>query len=242
MNNLQSKTLAQLVNANYRTAAIFEKYNLDFCCRGKRTLLQACNESQLPFETIERELELVQNKLHSQGWQDMSLGQLADHIVVTHHAFVKSESPSITGYLDKIAAKHGDRHPELLPLAETFHELAQEMASHMEKEEQIVFPLLKAYESALHAADENDKNLTGLTAPIAMMEDEHDHAGRLLDRIRELTGNFIPPADACTTYKLAFASLQAFQTDLHQHVHLENNILFPRAIRLMEETKAASLN
>ena len=92
MNNLQSKTLAQLVNANYRTAAIFEKYNLDFCCRGKRTLLQACNESQLPFETIERELELVQNKLHSQGWQDMSLGQLADHIVVTHHAFVKSES------------------------------------------------------------------------------------------------------------------------------------------------------
>jgi regulator of cell morphogenesis and NO signaling len=243
MNNIQSKTLAQLVNANYRAATVFEKYKLDFCCRGKRTLLQACVELNLPVEAVERELELVtNNEQQSTSVNALSLSKLSDHIVATHHAFVKNETPSIRHYLNKILTKHGDRHPELKILAETFNELSLEMSTHMEKEEQVVFPLLKEYENNKNEQHDERKRLNSLSSPISMMEDEHDHAGRLLDKIRLLTANFTPPADACTTYKLAFSSLHAFQTDLHLHVHLENNILFPKAMKLHEDRKNAMLN
>lgn len=242
MKNVQSKTLAQLVNANYRAATVFEKYNLDFCCRGKRTLLQACAELKLPVEAVEKELELVTNsERQTTGVHELSLTQLSDHIVDTHHVYVKSETPSISHYLNKIATKHGDRHPELKELAETFNELANEMSNHMEKEEAFVFPLLKAYESNSTEQDDSSR-FTGISTPLTMLEHEHDDAGRLLDKIRQLTSNFTPPADACTTYKLAFASLHAFQTDLHQHVHMENNILFPKAMKLQEERNNAMLN
>ncbi len=237
MNTIQLKTLAQIVNDNYRSAFVFEKYNLDFCCRGKRTLEQACLESNLPVGLIEKEIETTtQSIITSFPLQDLSVTQLADYIVEKHHAYIKHESPVINNFLEKIAAKHGIIHPELRALTDTFNELTGEMESHMEKEEQEVFPLMKSYENQWNVNEAIGQS-TDLSVPITMMEEDHDHAGELLEKIRVLTDNFTPPVDACTTYKLAFAALHAFKIDLHQHVHLENNVLFPKAEQLLQKNK-----
>ncbi len=237
MNTIQFKTLAQLVNDDHRSAFVFEKYNLDFCCRGKRTLQQACLESQLPVDVVENELETLNESINT-AWpvQDLSVSQLADYIVEKHHGYIRNEGPVIRHFLEKIAAKHGSHHPELIELAAAYNELTGEMEVHMEKEEQDVFPLMKSFDDLTN--DREDAcHLTDLSSPIAMMEDDHDHAGQLLEKIRVLTGNFTPPADACTTYKLAFAALHAFKINLHQHVHLENNILFPKAMLLLQQNR-----
>ena len=237
MNNFQLKTLAQLVNEDHRAAFVFEKYNLDFCCRGKRTLQQACLESQLPVDVIESELgNFTQSVEPTFTEQNFSVTELADYIVEKHHFYVKNEGPVIRNFLEKIAAKHGGRHPELKELAAAYKELEDEMGIHMEKEEQVIFPLMKSFDGN-SKRDEMADQLSDLSLPIAMMEEDHDHAGHLLEKIRMLTGNFTPPADACTTYKLAFAALHAFKIDLHQHVHLENNLLFPKAALLLEQKR-----
>jgi len=232
-NELFSKTLAQIVNENHEAATIFEKYELDFCCKGKRSLEAACEERQLPAETIVEELSLALNKSESApvDFDKMTLAALADYIVSTHHDYTKRELPQIFHYLQKVSSKHGDRHNELHKIFEKFSELKDEMEMHMQKEELILFPKIKDLEKA---AQNNERSAFSIQIPITVMEDEHEHAGTLLKEIRDLTDNYNPPVDACTTYRLSFAALQAFEADLHQHVHLENNILFPRAVKLSE--------
>lgn len=150
--------------------------------------------------------------------------------------------PAILSYLEKVASKHGNGHPEMMRVLELFATVKEEMGQHMQKEEQILFPRIKEVEQQLGEGNEIIINNTYLLSPISMMEQEHDHAGSLLSEIRQLTNDYTPPADACTTYKLSFASLQAFEHDLHQHVHLENNILFPKALRLFVPVNQCSLN
>ena len=243
MTTLYSKSLAQIVNENHKTAYVFEKYHLDFCCKGKRLLKQACDELKVPVEQVVAELENVTSDSKvSVDFDKMSLSQLAEYIVLTHHDYVKKELPLIYSYLQKVASKHGDRHPEMLAVLNAFVELKEDMTEHMEKEETILFPRIRMVEFYSHENSETQINRSYLEAPIAVMEQEHENAGELLSQMRELTNNYTLPGDACTTYKLTFAALQAFEMDLHQHIHLENNILFPKTIKLFNTLNAVFLN
>jgi regulator of cell morphogenesis and NO signaling len=239
-NELLSKTLAQIVNENHQAASVLEKYDLDFCCKGKRSLQTACEEKNIPASLVATEIEnaLHQNKA-SEEFDKLSLTQLIDHIVSTHHSYAKKELTQIFAYLQKISTKHGDRHNELYVIFETFSSLREELEQHMMKEELILFPRIKALENFV---GNNDQGIMNIQMPIAVMEDEHDKAGKLLSEIRNYTDNFTPPGDACTTYRLSFAALHALETDLHQHIHLENNILFPKAIDLFNIKKEMAMN
>ncbi len=233
MNELLNKSLAQIVTGNHKTASVFEKYHLDFCCKGKRTLQQACAETNLDSGTLLAELDAANNtkpEAHQAG--NMTLQELAAYITETHHSYVKKEMPLIFGYLQKVTAKHGERHPELFKIFELFAAVKEEMELHMQKEEKILFPRITEIERLSRENAAIPVSTTFLSGPVSMMEQEHDHAGNMLAEIRELSRNYTPPADACTTYKLSFAALQAFELDLHQHVHMENNILFPKALQL----------
>lgn len=243
MNVLASKTLAQIVTNNYKAASIFEKHHLDFCCKGKRTLEQACSESDIKIEEVIEQLEKAGDINDSKtNYNELSLAQLSEHIVSTHHNYVKNEMPALLGYLQKVASKHGDRHPEMNKVFQIFVAVKEEMEFHMQKEEMVLFPRIKDIENQIQEGKKVVINSSYLQSPINMMEQEHDHAGSMLAEIRNLTNNYNPPADACTTYQLSFASLQAFELDLHHHVHLENNILFPKALKMFGETNKISLN
>jgi len=245
MNDLLTKSLAQIVNNNHRAAGVFEKHHLDFCCKGKRSLQQACAEIELSTDKILAELK--SNETGHKGktatdFNTISLSQLVEYIVTTHHEYVKKEMPAIAMYLQKIAAKHGEHHPEMLKVFELFMAVKEEMEQHMQKEEVVLFPRIKELEKQLGTGNSSQVNISYLKAPIHMMEQEHEHAGDALAEIRKLTSNFNPPADACTTYRLSFAALEAFELNLHQHVHLENNILFPKALHLFGELQKVALN
>jgi regulator of cell morphogenesis and NO signaling len=243
--SLSSLSLAQIVNSNHQAASVFEKYHLDFCCKGKRSLEQACSEQQLAISEVTADLKNIftKNNHVSIDFEKMDLIQLADYIVQTHHAYVKNEMPQIYAYLHKVSSKHGERHPELYKIFQTFSAVKEEMEGHMKKEELILFPRIKELEKV--ANNENASlqlNITYLQSPITVMEQEHDHAGSLLNDIRILSNDYTPPQDACTTYRLSFAALKAFELDLHQHVNLENNILFPKAIDMFRELQTTVSN
>ena len=232
MEQLISKTLSDIVNEQFQTASVFEKYHLDYCCKGRRSLQQACEEQNVPVNEIIADL----NKIYADtsttpDFNSIQLTQLAEYIVHTHHSYVKKEMPQITGFLQKVSSKHGNRHPELFKISELFTELAAEMTHHMDEEESVIFPRIKQLEkNGLEQLPLNAGMNEYLKLPIINMEVEHENAGNILSEIRYLTNNYTPPADACTTYKLMYACLHAFEIDLHQHVHLENSILFPKAL------------
>ena len=246
MSELLNKTLAQIVTGNHQAATVFEKYHLDFCCKGKRPLSEAINEKHLPVEAVVKELnEVLGNAANKEAalLNYINLSQLCDYIVDTHHAYVRQNSTQIALYLEKISGKHGGRHPELVEILQLFTTITEEMTEHMYKEENVLFPRIKELEK--HYAEKIPLALPAsayIEAPIAMMEQEHESAGSLLEKIREKTNNYTAPADACTTYRVAFASLQAFEADLHQHVHMENNILFPRAVEMIKQLNAQAAN
>ena len=239
MNTLASKSLAEIVNNNHRAAGIFEKHHLDFCCKGKRTLQEACTASNLPIHDILTALEQTKKEtayLTTPLHENLTLSQLADYIIAAFHGYTKNEMPVIAGYLQKVAAKHGDRHPEMKKVYEIFVALKEEMEEHMKKEEIVLFPRIKEIEQQATPGNHLQISMSYLNSPISMMEHEHDYAGQAMAEIRQLTNNYQPPADACTTYRLSFAALEAFELNLHQHVHLENNNLFPKALTLFKKT------
>ena len=243
--SLSSLSLAQIVNSNHQAASIFEKYHLDFCCKGKRSLEQACTEQQLSVSEVTEDLENVFTKGNTStiDFEKMNLTQLADYILQTHHAYVKNEMPQIQAYLEKVSSKHGERHTELYKIFQTFNAVKEEMEGHMKKEELILFPRIKELQKLADNENANlQLNITYLQSPITVMEQEHDHAGSLLNDIRILSNDYAAPQDACTTYRLSFAALKAFELDLHQHVHLENNILFPKAIETFRDLQTTILN
>jgi regulator of cell morphogenesis and NO signaling len=242
---LSSLTLAQIVNNNHKAATVFEKYHLDFCCKGKRSLKQACVEQQIELSQVEGELGYIFSKdiTGNIDFDKMNLTQLCDYIVQTHHSYVKNEMPQLYAYLHKVALKHSDRHPELIKIFQTFAAVKEEMEGHMKKEELILFPRIKEMERLANSeSGQFQLNIGYLQSPINVMEHEHDHAGTQLNEIRILTNDYTAPQDACTTYRLSFAALQAFELDLHQHVHLENNILFPKAIEEFKRLETTIMN
>jgi regulator of cell morphogenesis and NO signaling len=229
MTEIMNKTLSQIVTENYQAARVFEKYGLDFCCKGKRPLTEACREKSVQIDNVVKELSMALTEVNTEAeFNTMSLTELAEYIVRVHHGYVKQNMPQILMYVMKVATKHGDRYPYMQNVYSLFAELTEEMTSHMTKEEKILFPRIKLLE--MHAGPENAAAY--ISGPVEVMEHEHDHAGTTMEKIRVLTGNYFAPDDACTTFRVALASLQAFESDLHHHVHLENNILFPKAIAL----------
>jgi regulator of cell morphogenesis and NO signaling len=229
-------TLASIVADRHQAAAVFEKYQLDFCCKGKRTLQQACDEKNIAVEPVIE--ELLQAFDAGRAVQDQALGtltasQLVDYIVLKHHVYVKHAMPVIDQHLERVATKHGDRFPYMQEVFHLFATLKQEMDRHMQKEEMILFPRIKEVEKAVQEnSDRTVLNAGYIDQPIHMMEAEHEEAGSLMAQIRQLTNDYTPPADACTTFRISLAELKAFEEDLHQHVHLENYILFPRIIQM----------
>jgi regulator of cell morphogenesis and NO signaling len=246
MQETSSQTLSQIVTGNHRAAAVFEKYNLDFCCRGKRSLQQACEEKNISIEQVMGELETasIPGNGFAMGiaFDKLPLSVLAEYIQQTHHAYVKKEMPVIINYLHKIVSKHGERFPQMRRVLAAFTALKEEMDLHMEKEEVVLFPRIREIEKLGQERTENKLSLSYLLSPINMMEQEHEHAGALLEEIRDLTNNYNPAGEICTTFRVCLDSLHAFETDLHQHVHLENNILFPGAIRLFRSSMLVSMN
>jgi len=238
-NELPSKTLAAIVTENYHAASVFEKYGLDFCCHGKRSLQKACAENNLSLEFLLGEIEASAQQATRREFDRLSLGELADYIVNTHHRYTKSALPQIFSYLQKVSTKHGSRHEELFKIFNDFSLLRQELEQHMLKEELILFPRIKYLDNI---ADHVDKAPLNVRLPISLMENEHEQVANLLREIRLQSNNFMPPPDACTTYRLSFSALQAFETDLHQHIHLENNILFPKALKLFNDLNGMMMN
>jgi regulator of cell morphogenesis and NO signaling len=229
------RTVKSMVLDDFRTASVFEKHSIDFCCNGNKPLDAACAEKGLDPEQVLREIEAMKSGAddNNQGFAQLSLDALIDHIVTTHHAYVRLAIPALLIHTAKVASVHGQNHPELLTIAEKFKAVADELTNHMMKEERILFPYIKSLANA-------QKNGTSLPTPpfgsvvnpIRMMEAEHQSAGDALYYIREASNGYTVPADGCTTFKVTYQELEQFEMDLHQHVHLENNILFPKAIEL----------
>ena len=233
----QEKTIGDFVAENFRPAEVFKKYNIDFCCKGGRTVEEACDKKKVSPEEIYKELEEVANrKSEDIDFNSWPLDLLADYVEKTHHRYVEEKSAMLIPYLNKLCKVHGERHPELFEINELFIGSAQDLAAHMKKEELILFPFIKQMVEAKKNGEPLPAPRFGTVEnPVAMMKHEHEAEGERFVKIAELTNNYEFPDDACGTYQVTYKMLEDFQNDLHKHIHLENNILFPKAIA-MEKT------
>jgi regulator of cell morphogenesis and NO signaling len=238
MNEVQELTIKEIVTGDFRTAAIFEKYSLDFCCGGGKTIEQACREKSVDPAIVLEDLRKASGD-HAGGanrFGAMELDALIDHIVTTHHGYVRQALPAILAHTQKVASVHGERHPEVIRIATRVAAVAAELHHHMMKEEQILFPYIKALVQAKRENATMQRPPFGSAQnPIRMMEAEHQSAGNEMYEIRSLSSSYTPPADACTTFRVSYLELQQFELDLHTHVHLENNILFPKTLTLEQQ-------
>ncbi len=219
---------------------IFEQMGIDYCCGGGKTLADACNQSHVPVDQVVGELEFASRskEITSHNWQSESLTSLSAHIVETHHVFTKQELPRLEKLLDKVCSRHGANHPELSLLREAFLHLKQDLIPHLLREEQVLFPYIVRMEEAVASNGEIPPPFFATVQnPVRMMMTEHDTAGDLLREMRQISGNYTPPSDACISYQTLYRALADFEADLHQHIHLENNILFPRAVELESQVE-----
>jgi regulator of cell morphogenesis and NO signaling len=228
-------TVGELVAERPARSRIFEELGIDYCCGGKLSLAEACARKGLDPDEVSRRLAATEVAESETDWRAAPLAALADHIVSTHHAFLRRELPRLRGLLAKLARVHGDRHPELRDALAVFGPFADELTEHMMKEERVLFPLITGLESG------RVPRTPFVLQPIAVMEAEHDDAGRALAEMRRLTGGYALPADGCGTYRAAMAGLAELEADMHEHVHKENSILFPRAARLVAPDRAPSV-
>lgn len=244
MNTLMQEPVGQIVNGNYRTADIFKKFGIDFCCGGRKPLSQACEKKNIDPKEVEQALLSVLHQTQEEvvNYSSWPLDLLADYIEKKHHRYVEANIPLIQQYLHKVASVHGDRHPELIEVYQLFNQCTDELGQHMEKEEQILFPyILKMVNTQLSGRGLETPHFGTVNNPIAMMEHEHDTEGERFRKIAALCNQYTPPADACNTYRVTFAKLGEFESDLHRHIHLENNLLFPKAIELEKKLTVAAL-
>ena len=236
-----TQTVRQLATEVPNATRVFEKFGIDYCCGGGKSLEDACAQAKIPLAQVLTTLE--QGSAPASAVHDLPdfssapLSELVSHIVNTHHAFVKQEVPRLQKLLAKVVSVHGRNHPELVEVQHVFGALSAELLSHMMKEEMVLFPYVTSLEQACGSGRPAPQAAFGTVAnPVQMMEMEHEAAGDALKALRSLTGDYTPPPDACFSYNTLFTALNDFEADLHQHIHLENNILFPRAIA-MEQTQ-----
>jgi regulator of cell morphogenesis and NO signaling len=218
---------------------VFEQFGIDYCCGGRKPLAEACAAGNLEVASVLAALEEAEKKPGTavEDWNARTLESLSVHIVATHHAYVKRELPRLAQLAQKVVNRHGSTKPGLPVIAHTLMQLDEELTSHLAKEEAVLFPFIASLEQSVSLGTPNPKSCFGAVSnPIAMMTQEHDAAGILLADIRRLSRDFTTPEDACPTFHAFYNGLREFEQDLHQHIHLENNILFPRAIELEQRT------
>lgn len=236
----KNSVIGEIVADNYRTASVFKQFGIDFCCNGKRSIADACNGKNLEVHQVLDALQDIGVVTESvTTYNSWPLDLLADYIEKTHHRYVKLKIEEIKPYLEKIVKVHGSSHAELEEVKRLFLESAEELKSHLKKEELILFPFIrKMTENREHKLPFERAPFMSIQNPIAMMHHEHDTEGERFRKIAALTNNYTPPADACNTYRVTYALIKEFEEDLHLHIHLENNILFPKAIAMEQELSA----
>ncbi len=233
------ETIGEIAAKDIRKAEVFKKYGIDFCCGGKKSLKQVCEEKGLDVEVVEAELENpVQRVSAGNDYNRWEPDFLADYIYSQHHRYYYDELPVLKGLITKVTQHHGDNHPELKYIYSLFGQLVQELDTHFLREEKVVFPFIKALVQAKRSGNPDALNKQpALDDPIRIMEVDHEAAGGILADMQKLSNNYTPPADACNSYQFLYKKLKDLDEDLHQHIHLENNILFPKALRLEKELR-----
>ena len=229
-----NKTVKELAVQIPGAARVFEKFGIDYCCGGNMPLSEACANSALRLEEVLASLERAQrDPTPATDWARAPLAALAQHIVEKHHSFTAAETTRLEALFVKVCGVHGERHPELHGMQTKFTELADELRTHMLKEENILFPYLAAMERAVREKEPVPRAMFGsVKNPVRAMMQDHDSAGEALRALRAASYSYSLPEDACSSYRELYRSLEAFEADLHTHVHLENNILFPRALEM----------
>ena len=232
MTLIQERPVNEFVTDDFRTAAVFEKYGIDFCCRGDKSVAKACAEQGIKVEELLREIQetLTATTSAAPNFDAMDLDVLAAHIVETHHRYVREMSPSILKHTAKVASVHGANHPETIKIRDAFERIMAELVPHMHKEEMVLFPMIAQLAQAKRTSVALRNGM--ISGPISVMRAEHDGVGQELALIRELSNQFTLPEDACGTYRVTFQELAEFERDLHEHIYLENAILFPKALEL----------
>ncbi len=235
MESTPKRLIKDLVTEDFRTASVFEKYSIDFCCGGKKPLEAACKEQGIDVADVLADLRTI-DQVQDPGrslFGEWDLDQLANYIIEHHHGYLRRTIPSLLAHTEKIATVHGKNHPELVAIAEQFRAIAEELSGHMMKEERILFPYIGYLAAARREGTPAQRPpFQTIRNPIRMMEAEHQSAGDGTAFIHNASKGYIVPQDGCTTYRVTYQELEEFERDLHQHVHLENNILFPKAVEL----------
>ena len=235
MENLRNKTVGEIVKLDFRAADVFSSYGIDFCCGGKISVADACAANGTDESKVISELESLQYKgeAAAHDFDSWNIGFLTDYIINTHHQYVAKAIPQILPLAQKVADVHGDNHPEVVKINDLFQDLAEELTSHLHKEEMILFPYIKKLVLAEAAGGCDDGACFGtIASPISVMEAEHENAGVILKQMELLSAGYTAPEDACNTFRVLYGKLKEFEDDLHIHIHLENNILFPKSIEL----------
>jgi regulator of cell morphogenesis and NO signaling len=235
----QRQTVAEIARQHPVTVRIFESLGIDYCCGGNRPLEEACFKGNVPLDRVLAELSdalVARPAPEETHWMTASLAELSTYIVKQHHEFSKRELPRLSALAEKVEQRHAHMHPELHQIRELVQDVNSEMSTHMLKEEQVLFPRLKVVEDASRAGKQPPPAFFGaLINPIRHMMSDHDDTGKMIRSIRDLTSNYQIPEDACGSFRALYQGIEAFEKDLHQHIHLENNILFPRALELEKE-------
>jgi regulator of cell morphogenesis and NO signaling len=233
-NNLNS-TIGEIVTKDFRTASVFSEYGIDFCCGGNKTLQKACEEKSVNISELQEKLdEIMQSKAGSDiDFNSWDLDLLADYIEKTYHRYIKEKTPILLQYLEKIRDVHGEHHPELSEIFDLFSHSAMDLGMHLQKEERILFPMIRHLAQAKASGQSAESGHCGTIGnPISAMMEEHVTEGERFDKMSGLSHGYTVPPDGCNTYHAAYTLLAEFELNLHKHIHLENNILFPKAIKL----------
>jgi regulator of cell morphogenesis and NO signaling len=227
-------TVGELAVTLPYAARVFEQFGIDYCCGGATPLIDACRISKAEVDKVLNAIAAAERNAHEEiDYSRLSLRELTSHIVARHHVFTRAEIARLTQLTSKVVSVHGSRHPELASGRKVFDGLAADLLPHLQKEEMVLFPYIVNVEAARETGTTLSRPpFVAVRNPIRMMGFEHDLAGELLRELRRLTSNYTVPPDACASYKTLYAALENFEQDLHQHIHLENNILFPRAVEL----------
>ncbi|MCF8304198.1 MAG: iron-sulfur cluster repair di-iron protein [Bacteroidales bacterium] len=234
----KEERVSDIVQQNFLTAEVFEKYNIDFCCGGQIPLWEACEGQKVDTEKVINELreKIQQRDEETDKINALPLDELCTYIVEQHHNYVRESLPMLQQKLEKVCKAHGDDHPEVFKIKELFDQSAMELTKHMQKEEIVLFPYVKRMVKAENGQESFQSPPFGhVNEPISVMMEEHDNEGRRFEEISELSNNYTLPQGACNTFMFTYEKLREFEEDLHKHIHLENNILFPKAIELEKQ-------
>lgn len=238
MTTVENKTIGEIVAEDYRTAQVFKDHGIDFCCKGNRSIQEACEIENINPDKLLQEIEATQQRADEgvTDYQSWPLDLLADYIEKKHHRYVEEKIPVLKQYLDKLCQVHGSRHQELFEIKELFTVTGGEFTKHMKKEELVLFPFIRKMVKQQPGEKMRPPYFGTVQNPVEMMMHDHEAEGERFRKIAALSKGYTPPADGCNTYRVTYALLKEFEEDMHLHIHLENNILFPKAITMEKKS------